>query len=105
MIVGMIVGMTKGAKQQRASDLHGEDGEDDDVVADFALEGDHAVVVGVVPGHGCVRTCVQQVLRPAPLFCIITPVTEYLKGLLSLQRPLMTKSMRLLMLALAFSLL
>ena len=47
----------------------------------------------------------QQVLRPAPLFCIMTPVTEYLKGLLSLQSPLMTKSMRLLILTLAFSLL
>ncbi len=29
----------------------------------------------------------QHVWRPAPIFCMKTPVTLYLKGLLSLQRP------------------
>lgn len=32
--------------------LHCEDGEDDDVVADFPLKSNYSVVVGVVPGHG-----------------------------------------------------
>ena len=88
-----------------ASYLHSEDGDDNDIMSDFSLEGDHTVVVRVVAGECWVEKCVQQVLSPAPLFCMMAPVTEYLKGLLSLQSPLMTWSMRLLMLVLAFSLL
>jgi len=41
----------------------------------------------------------------APLFCMMTPVTQYLKGLFNLHKPLITKSIILFMLLSAFSLL
>ena len=69
-------------------------------------------VLGSLYAKATVNKILQQVWRPAPIFCIKTPVTLYLKGLLSLQSPevkrkmvpLMTRSSKLLMLASAFSL-
>ena len=33
------------------SDLHGEDGEDKDIVTDFSLQSDNSVIIGIVECH------------------------------------------------------
>ena len=85
--------------------MHGENGQNNDIMADLSLQGDGSIVVGVVVGEGLIDDVLLHVLMPAPLFCMRSPVTQYLNGLFNLHSPLMTKSITLLILESAFSLL
>ena len=74
-------------------------------MADLSLQGDGSIVVGVIICQGLIDDILLHVLMPAPLFCMSSPVTQYLNGLFNLHNPLMTKSMTLLIFVSAFSLL
>lgn len=98
-----MIDLVKANVSDNKSDLHCEDSQNDQVVTHFPLNNDSAVGVGVVIGQGWVWEQVPEELSPAPLFCMCSPVTQYLKGLFNWHSLLITKSMRLLIDALAFS--
>lgn len=87
------------------SNLHCKDGQNHDIVSHFSLQRHRAVVVRIIIRKSWIVIHLPHVFKPDPLFCMISPVTQYLKGLLSLQSPLITKSIRLLTFAFDFYLL